>query len=658
MSDEPLFPSPSARFGSTRYAPDEGTFVPDADFSEEGMYVGLTVPHSRFLFLFATCALVFFLFTVRAFSVQVISGARYQSLAEGNRLRIVRIPAARGILFDRNGTPLVENAASFGVSLTAADLPSDQKALDQLRDTLARYGISEEEWNATLAAAKRTPFEAVAIGDRLSYEQAVSLEVAAVHFSGLSVHIATERHVLDGATEESMAHLIGYIGRISPNEFVERKNGDYSQNDRIGKTGLEQSLETQLRGTRGYRQIEVDAVGRERRIIAAGDPVNGANVRLSIDADAQQFLEEKMKTALQLGGARRGAAIAMDPRNGEIIALISLPGYDPNLFSGGISSSTYAEINANPDHPLFPRAIAGQYPSGSTFKPVVAVAALAEKIITPQTTVLSTGGLWFQRAWFFPDWKAGGHGITDVYKAIAESVNTFFYMIGGGTEQFPGLGPDRLALYARRFGFGSPVGIPLLGEASGLVPTPAWKQEVRKEQWFIGDTYHFAIGQGDLLVTPLQVAAMTVEIANGGLLWQPRLVHTISQNGGADWIAATSTLLTDNTDLGKEIAVVQDAMRATITRGSARSMQSVPVSVAGKTGTAQTSADKKTHAWFTGYAPADDPQIVVTILVEEGGEGSSVAVPAAREFLTWYFSRTKTQTTTTPAANFSTSTNP
>jgi penicillin-binding protein 2 len=653
MSEQVLFPSPREPFGSTRCAPEEGTFVPDRNFSEEGMYVGLTVPHRRFFVLSMVCLALFLLFTVRAFVVQVVSGAQYQSLAEGNRLRIVRIPAARGILFDRNGTPLVENAASFGVSITAADLPTDQKTLNDARDTLARYGISREEWDATLSAAKRTPFEIVAFGNRLSYEQAVSLEVAAVHFSGLSVHIATERRVLDGATEESMAHLIGYIGRISPNEFATRKGGEYSQNDRLGKTGLEQSLETTLRGRRGYRQIEVDAVGRERRIISAGVPQNGTNVRLSIDAQAQEFLEQRVKDALRQSGARRAAAVAMDPQNGEIIALVSLPGYDPNLFSAGISSSTYAALHANPDHPLFPRAIAGQYPSGSTFKPIVAVAALAEKIITPQTTVLSTGGLWFQRTWFFPDWKAGGHGITDVYKAVAESVNTFFYMIGGGTDQFSGLGPERLARYAKRFGFGSPLGIPLPGESSGLVPTEAWKKETRKEQWYIGDTYHFAIGQGDLLVTPLQVAAMTAALANGGSVWQPRLVHAVSDGNDAGWTAATSTLLADNSDLTKEIAVVKDAMRATVTRGSARSLQSVPVAVAGKTGTAQTTADKKPHAWFTGYAPAPDPKLVVTVLIEEGGEGSSIAVPVARSFLTWYFTHPSEATST---AVFSTST--
>lgn len=619
------------------------------------MYLRLTVPRRRFLVVSLICAAIFLLFTMRAFAVQILLGARYQSLAEGNRLRIVRLPAARGILFDRTGIPLVENAASFGVSLTAADLPEDLATLQAIKETLFRYGISEEEWGTALDAAKQTPFEAVPIGNRLSYEQAVSLEVAAIHFSGISVHITTERHILGEATEESLAHLIGYTGRISESEFAEKKSAEYSQNDRLGKTGLEFSLETNLRGTRGYRQIEVDALGRERRIIAAEQPENGLNVRLSIDVESQRVLEQSVREGLQHGAARRGAAIAMDPRDGHILALVSLPGYDPNLFSGGIASSTYAEISEDPDHPLFPRAVAGQYPSGSTFKPVVAIAALAEGIIHPKTTILSTGGVWLNNAWFFPDWKPGGHGLTDVVKAIAESVNTFFYTVGGGTDTFLGLGPDRLAHYARRFGFGERSGIALPSEASGLVPTPAWKTETRKEQWFIGDSYHLAIGQGDLLVTPLQIAGMTAAIANGGLLWQPRVVDALSKNAGADWTTTTSTLLADNRDLANAIRIVQQGMRATVTRGSAQSLQFVPVPVAGKTGTAQTHADKKTDAWFTGYAPADDPRIVITILIEEGGEGSSVAVPAARSFLTWYFTKEAAHAQTT-STSFSTST--
>ncbi len=615
----------------------DGIFDPKS--GEQGMYLGVTVPAGRLRLFSALAGLALLILIGRAFSLQVVSGGKYLNLAENNRTRIVRDPAVRGIFFDSADKPLVANAPSFAVTITAADLPVEPERLNAVAAALTRYGISSEEWSVALATARKSPFEAVTVASRLSYEQAISLTVESAELSGVSVRVTTERNYLPaGEHADSLAHVLGFVGRISPEEYARLKDNGYYLNDRLGKTGLEAALEPVLRGTSGSRQIEVDAFGRERRIVSAESPENGANVRLTLNLDAQVELERLLVEELHAIGRKRAAAVVLDPRDGSVIAMVSLPAYDPNLFTRGVSNEEYAALSSDPDRPLFPRASAGQYPSGSTFKPVVAIAALAEKVITPATTVLSTGGIWYNKTWFFPDWKAGGHGLTNVYKAIAESVNTFFYTIGGGTDKFTGLGPERIATYAKLFGFGETTGLDLPGEATGLIPTPAWRKVETGKEWYIGDTYHMAIGQGDVLVTPLQVAEMAATIANGGKLWQPHFLSAVYDPGAKTWKKVQPKLNRDNTNLKEAIAVIQKAMRMTVTSGVARSLQNVVVPVAGKTGTAQWTAENKpTHAWFAGFAPADKPTVAIAILIEEGGEGSSVAVPVAGKFLNWYF---------------------
>ena len=304
----------------------------------------------------------------------------------------------------------------------------------------------------------------------------------------------------------------------------------------------------------------------------------------------------------------------------------------------------------DPDRPLYNRSMGGEFPSGSTIKPVISAAALQEGIITESTTFLSNGGLRIDK-WFFPDWKAGGHGMTNVRKAIAESVNTFFYIIGGGYEGTTGLGVDRLAKYFKLFGLGSQTGIDLPGEVDGFVPSKEWKETTKKENWYIGDTYHLAIGQGDLNVTPLQVANYTAYFANGGKLLVPHLVKEIRPSGSQVGTPVPVKIIRSGIVNPAYVQIVREGMRQTVVAGSARSLQQVPVPMAGKTGTAQWSTKKDPHAWFTGFAPYDDPTIVITILVEEGKEGSTIAVPIAREVLQWYFaSNPKISPTSTPAA--------
>ena len=378
-------------------------------------------------------------------------------------------------------------------------------------------------------------------------------------------------------------------------------------------------------------------------------------MRLAIDADLQRKTEAVVDNYLKKLNLHRASVIIMNPQTGEIMSLVSVPSYDNNLFAKGIKQVDYQKYLDDPEQPLFNRVISGEFPSGSTFKLVVSSAALQEKIINETTSFVSTGGLHIGQ-WVFPDWKAGGHGVTNVRKAIAESVNTFFYYVGGGYQDFVGLGVDRLGKYAKLFGIGTKTGIDLPNESTGFVPTSDWKKATKGETWYIGDTYHFAIGQGDMLVTPLQVANFTATVANGGKLMEPHLVSAILDSNNNVVSNIEPKIIRQNFIDAANLQIVREGMRQTVMAGSARSLQAVPVPMAGKTGTAQWSSKKAPHAWFTGFAPFDNPQVVITVMVEEGREGSTVSVPIAKEIMQWYFGGRDHPTTTLPVLPAATST--
>ena len=433
---------------------------------------------------------------------------------------------------------------------------------------------------------------------------------------------------------ESLSHILGYIGPVTV-EDLQKEGNEYRQTDSIGKTGVESSYENVLRGTAGEKVYEVDARNRITSLVSELPAIDGKDVTLTIDERLQAAAERAMIAEMQKAHLSRGSVVAMDPRDGSILAMVSLPAYDNNYFSGHVSSTYYANLLKNEDHPLLARAMAGVFPSGSTIKPAIATAALTEGVITPDTTVNSVGGIRVGGI-LFPDWKAGGHGITNVRKAIAWSVNSFFYYVGGGYDSFVGLGIDRLSSWMKKFGLSQKTGIDIPGEASGFVPTRDWKEKTKNEHWYIGDTYNLSIGQGDLLVTPLQIANVTAEIANGG----HRLIPHVSMS--ATSTPADSSLIAD----AAAIKTVQLGMRDTVVYGSGRALSNMAVTVAGKTGTAQWRNDKANHAWFTCFAPAEDPQIAVTVLLEEGVEGSYVSVPVTRDILNeWIKDRSSTTST-------------
>lgn len=592
--------------------------------------------------------LIFSIIFGRLVQLQLLHGYEYRQLAEGNRQRVVPIPAERGLIFDRVGRQLTKNVPKFSLVFIPQDLPRGPEPRRLLVDRLTVLTeIPREDIERLITEFGSYSYESIIIKENLDYDTALSLYIAAADLPGIGIERGSKRLYSQQSflTKEneptstpftSLSHILGYVGKLNPTELQELRPRGYRPSDSLGKIGVEKTYESILRGTYGNQRIEVNAQGKQQAVITEQGPEPGHHLTLTIDAAMQQTLETLLREALAKAGATKAAAVALDPRSGDVFALVSLPDFDNNDFSGGITSSSYQSYLDNPNQPLFHRAISGTYPSGSTIKPALAAAALEEGIIRPLTTIQSQGGLQIGQ-WFFPDWKIGGHGPTNVRKSIAWSVNTFYYYIGGGYGTFLGLGVDRLTSYLHRFGFGEATGIDLPGEAAGLVPTKAWKQETVGEPWYIGDTYNLSIGQGHFLATPLQIAMMTATIANGGTLYHPRVVKEIVNPVNTAIQKISPSPLRSRVIGAEHLTVVQRGMRDCVVYGSCQRLASLPMNVAGKTGTAEWRRDHKPHAWFTSFAPAEEPEVVLTILIEEAGEGSAVAVPVAERFYRWWW---------------------
>lgn len=604
-------------------------------------FIGTAVGEFRIVLFGIIAFLCLCVIGVRVVQLQIIERDKWLKIAEQNRLHTQPIIPERGIIFDRNMMPLVSNAPNFRLTIRAQDLPRDAVAREKhIRELGATIGVSTERIEQILTAFQKYRYARVVVKDPITYDEAVSVYLKSSAFPSLTIERSAKRNYVAGIPglqsplPESFSHVLGYLGRISPDELENLSERSYFPTDLIGKTGIESLYESYLRGIPGQRGAEVDSRGAEQRTVSVDDPVAGSSIVLSLDYEIQQALERALRHGMNLAKQARGSAVAVDPRDGSILGLVSLPAYDNNVFAGTISSDEYTKLVTDPNQPLLNRAVSGQFAAGSTMKPFIAAAALQEGIVTPETTVQSTGGVYLGR-WFFPDWKAGGHGTVNVRKAIAESVNTFFYLVGGGIDGKPGLGPEKIKQYLEYFGFGRTTESDLIGEASGFIPSPEWKQEVRGEQWYPGDTYNMSIGQGDILITPLQLAMAVSAIANEGTLWEPHIMKYRLGSHGEEYVVPPQIRAKIPVDVAwlKEIKA---GMRDTVLAGSARSLQTIPVSIAGKTGTAQWSSTKNNHAWFESFAPYENPEIVTVFLIEEGIEGSSVAVPAAREFYSWW----------------------
>ena len=610
----------------------------DTFFSHESssLWLGRAVSSFKVYVIFFAILFLFFILFTRVGYLQLIKGENYYGIAEGNRLKTEYLPADRGIIFDRWHSPLVENVAAFSVYFHTNKFFGSKEDVNQLTEIMSNLSLDKKSpllisVEQLLESKKQTP---ILIKENLSYETALELMIVSKKFNCLEVVIDPYRNYLGSDVN---AHLLGYTSRISDKDKEEYLNNSYQLFERIGRTGLEEYYESELRGEPGRQSIEVDSFGQQRNVINEQASIPGKNLVLSIDNGLQ---EEIFKILQRTLSTKAVAIVALDPNSGKVRALISWPSFDHNAFGQTLAQQDYEAIINNPLKPLFNRTISGEYPSGSTIKLIVGAAALDEGLISRYSQIYSSGGVWYDK-WFFPDWKAGGHGSTDINKAIAESVNTFFYYLA--LEDFDGhkgLGLDKMLKYFSDVGLNQTLGIDIYGEQTGFLPSIEWKKEVKDEVWFPGDTLHLVIGQGDILVTPLQVASYTSIVANRGTLYQPQLVEEIIDPITSDVQIIEPKILKRRIFKKANLDIIADGMRSGVLMGSARNLAGNILEIAGKTGTAQVSGNQEPHAWFTSFAPFKNPELVLTILIENG-ETSDNAVHLARDIWQWYLENRK-----------------
>lgn len=591
-------------------------------------------------------ALILILFgalTIQLIRLQIIHGDEYVRKAEINTLREVQIPAARGLIYDRNGVPLALNAVRFSAAIVPGDLP-ERGAVGIYRQVERVIGVPAEEIEARVkeSVSRQGEYVPAIIKSDLDRETALILRELEPYLPGVRLLVEPTRRYPAGAL---VSHILGYVGPISAEEYERLHDQGYLLQDYIGKAGVERYYEGLLRGRPGRKLVEVDAVGRELRSISERRAIDGANLVLSIDLDLQKKTAEILEKYAE--GSDNAAAVVMDVRTGEVLAMVSLPGFDNNIFSRQVSEEELADLLEDPAKPLVNHAIAEMYQPGSTFKTIVGAAALQEGVATPGTVITSRGYITVRHEYdpnavdVFRDWAALGP--LDFYGGLAMSSDVYFYYLAGGKadEGFRGLGVERLARYSRAFGLGEPTGIDLPGESAGFVPDAEWKEREKGEVWYVGDTYNFGIGQGYLAVTPLQLLTAVSAVANGGELLRPHLVKEVRDSQG-------NVLESFGKEVRRRVPVdpaylrvVREAMRQSVTRGVARTAAVPGLAVAGKTGTAEFGERRpdgsyETHGWFVGFAPYEDPQVAVVVFVQRGSGGRNAA-PAGGEILRYYF---------------------
>jgi len=598
--------------------------------------------HPVFAVLRALVILLFGILVVQLVRLQVIQGDEYAQRAEINVLREVQIPAARGLILDREGRPLVQNAARFSAAIVPGDLP-ERGEIGIFQQLERVTGVPAEEIQRKVLAGieRRGPFEPVVIKPDIDEETALVLRELEPVTPGLRLLMEPTREYLAGPL---LSHSLGYVGPISEDEYEELKDRGYLLQDRIGKTGVELTYESVLRGRPGKKLVEVDALGRELKVISERRSLDGSNLVVTIDLDLQKVVKETLEQYTAEGD--NAAAVVMDIRSGEILAMISLPDFDNNVFSSPLSDEDLTALVEAPDKPLVNHAIAERYAPGSTFKTIVGAAALQEGIATASTTITSRGYITVEHEYDpnvvtpFYDWSA--LGALDFYGGIAMSSDVYFYYLAGGKadEGFTGLGEARVARYARAFGLGEPTGVDLPGESAGLVPDAQWKEDTLGETWYVGDTYNFGIGQGYLSVTPLQLITAVSAIGNGGKVLTPHLLREVRDGHGNVLQRFEESVRSTAPVEPAYLQIVSEAMRQSVTKGVAREAAVPGIAVAGKTGTAEfgpARADRshETHGWFVGFAPYDEPEVAVVVFLQRGG--GSDAAPAARAILDYYF---------------------
>jgi penicillin-binding protein 2 len=591
----------------------------------------------RLIFCLGFVGVLMVILVARTFYLQVWKHDYFDTMAESNRIFVVPIVPNRGVITDRNGEVLARNYAGYTLELTPEKIPDLNATIEEIGKLVEIKPKDLRRFKKLMS--ERRSLQTLPVKTRLTDEELARFAAQRYRFPGVEIKARLFREY---PYSDTTSHLLGYIGRINQKELDDLEKdgiaGNYMGSDYIGKTGIEERYEKEMHGVTGLEQIEVDAGGRAVRMLSRTPPQSGKDLKLTLDAGLQTV-------AVQAFGDYRGALVAIDPTNGEIVSFVSKPGYDPNLFIDGIDTESWDALNNSPDVPLNNRALRGQYPPGSTIKPFMALAGLHYDVRSPGFSISDPGYYMLPGSRHqYRDWKTGGHGKVDLFKSVVVSCDTYYY--GLATE----LGIDRMHEYLGQYGFGRRTGIDLEGETSGLLPSSAWKMKRHQQIWYPGDTVSAGIGQGYNLVTPLQLAFATATLANDGVAYKPHLVKEI-QHAPNEAPAAPKPLF-DLHIPAEHLTLVKDAMRAVVKPGGTAvgAFWGVSYPVAGKTGTAQVIGIKqgekydeekvseynRDHAWFIAFAPADKPRIALVVLVENGGHGGSTAAPIARKVLDYY----------------------
>jgi penicillin-binding protein 2 len=574
---------------------------------------------------------------VRMFQLQVVGYEHFATLSEDNRVKIVPVAPTRGLVFDRNGTVIAQNVPTYSLEVVPEAVGDIDGLIADLRGIISISGDEEARFRELLQKKRR--FDSLPLRFRLNEEEVARFSVNRHMFPGVDVQARLSR---DYPLSKIGSHLIGYVGRINEEELQIIDTSNYRATAHIGKTGVEQAYEDLLHGTVGYQHVETNAQGRTLRVLQRKDPVPGSSLYLTIDVGLQAVAEQAL-------GVENGAIVAIEPASGDVLALASVPTYDPNLFVDGIDKETYDMLIGSPDRPLFNRAINGQYPPGSTVKPFFGLAGLEYKLDLGHDSTYCHG--YFQlpgKERRYRDWKKGGHGKVDLNKAIVESCDVYFYLLSQN------LGIERMHNFMTRFGFGRPTGIALKGESDGLMPSPKWKRSYRNQPWYPGETLITGIGQGFTLATPLQLASATATLAMRGLRFKPEVLLRRVDPATLEPIEHVSDppAIIEPTS-AKNWDEIVEAMRQVVhgPRGTARRISiGATYQMAGKTGTAQVfsvgqneeyeeeEVEKhlRDHGLFIAFAPADEPKIAVAVVAENGGSGSRSAAPIARKVIDYY----------------------
>ena len=586
------------------------------------IYEDLRATQKRLDGLQNSLLLIVALLLLQFWLLQGVDSRRYRELAENNRIRTLSVTAPRGTLTDRNGHILAENKPAFKIVVTMGPSGSSEEISQSLSRLLK---IDEAEIRLKLGRP-RAAYQPVTIKTKASFEDVAAVEARRLEMPEVSVEVVPVRSY---PRAQSAAHVVGRVGEVTDRQLKQAAFADFEPGRVVGQSGLEALYNEDLTGIDGWRRMVVNSRGVEVSLSEDQPARAGGAVELTLSSDLQAAMEAAFQD-------RAGSAVALDPYTGEILGLVSSPGFDPNSFSSGIEQSIWETLTRDPRTPLFNRAVQGQYPPGSLFKVIVAAAGLEEGLITPETTVYCPGYASIYGHVFKCN-RPAGHGMVSLGRAIGESCNVFFYQLGARLEI------QRLAAYARRFGLGSATAVDLPNEASGLIPDPAWKERLFRTPWYPGETISVSIGQGQVLVTPLQMARMMAVVANGGRLVQPHIVRLVS--GKAVAYPTPRSLGFKPSTL---TAIQRGLFMAVNAGGSAQRAQISDIIVAGKTGSAQVVSSSKLRkevvsiqprAWFAGFAPLDNPRIVVAVLVDHGGSGGGAAAPVAQAIFERFFGR-------------------